>query len=109
MGSLCGNKIGNAGARGAGLGAALQVNTTLTTLKWGRNVDVNVNVDDTGVSQLWWQKGSPHNLGQCSHLHMGSLDHNSIGDEGARDLGAALRVNAALTTLRWECCRNVDV
>ncbi len=33
MGSLCGNKIGNAGARGAGLGAALQVNTTLTTLK----------------------------------------------------------------------------
>jgi hypothetical protein len=31
---------------------------------------------------------------------MGSLDHNSIGDEGARDLGAALRVNAALTTLR---------
>ncbi len=41
----------------------------------------------------------PHNLGQCSHLHMGSLWNNSIGDEGARDLGAALQVNTTLTTL----------
>jgi hypothetical protein len=30
---------------------------------------------------------------------MGSLDINNIGDTGARDLGAALRVNTTLTTL----------
>ena len=41
----------------------------------------------------------PHDLGQCSHLHMGSLRDNNIGDEGARDLGAALQVNTTLTTL----------
>jgi hypothetical protein len=41
----------------------------------------------------------PHDLGQCSHLHMGSLAFNNIGDAGARDLGAALRVNTTLTTL----------
>jgi hypothetical protein len=38
-------------------------------------------------------------LGQCSHLHMGSLGENIIGDAGARDLGAALRVNTTLTKL----------
>jgi hypothetical protein len=31
---------------------------------------------------------------------MGSLSFNDIGDAGARDLGAALRVNTTLTTLR---------
>jgi hypothetical protein len=30
---------------------------------------------------------------------MGSLESNQIGDAGARDLGAALRVNTTLTTL----------
>jgi hypothetical protein len=30
---------------------------------------------------------------------MGSLHFNNIGDAGARDLGAALRVNTTLTTL----------
>jgi hypothetical protein len=30
---------------------------------------------------------------------MGSLVGNDIGDAGARDLGAALRVNTTLTTL----------
>jgi hypothetical protein len=30
---------------------------------------------------------------------MGSLANNNIGDAGARDLGAALRVNTTLTTL----------
>jgi hypothetical protein len=30
---------------------------------------------------------------------MGSLASNSIGDEGARDLGAALQVNTTLTRL----------
>jgi hypothetical protein len=42
----------------------------------------------------------PHDLGQCSHVHMGSLSYNNIGDEGARDVGAALQVNTTLTTLR---------
>jgi hypothetical protein len=42
----------------------------------------------------------PHDLGQCSHLHMGSLGGNNIGDTGARDLGAALRINTILTTLK---------
>ncbi len=41
----------------------------------------------------------PHNLGQCSHLHMGSLGGNAIGAAGARDLGAALQVNTTLTEL----------
>jgi hypothetical protein len=41
----------------------------------------------------------PRDLGQCSHLHMGSLWRNKIGDAGARDLGAALQVNMTLTTL----------
>ncbi len=41
----------------------------------------------------------PHDLGQCSHLHMGSLGDNNIGDEGARDLGLGLQVNTTLTTL----------
>jgi hypothetical protein len=30
---------------------------------------------------------------------MSSLRYNNIGDAGARDLGAALRVNLTLTTL----------
>jgi hypothetical protein len=41
----------------------------------------------------------PHDLGQCSHLHMGSLTNNRLGDEGARDVGAALQVNTTLTKL----------
>jgi hypothetical protein len=41
----------------------------------------------------------PHDLGQCSHLRMGSLDFNNIGDAGARDLGAALQVNTTMTML----------
>jgi hypothetical protein len=44
-------------------------------------------------------ESEPHDLGQCSHLHMGSLGRNYIGDEGARDLGAALWVNTTLTEL----------
>jgi hypothetical protein len=31
---------------------------------------------------------------------MASLANNNIGDEGARDLGAALQVNLTLTTLQ---------
>jgi hypothetical protein len=42
----------------------------------------------------------PHEFGQCSHLHMGSLHFNKVGDAGARDLGAALQVNTTLTELR---------
>jgi hypothetical protein len=42
----------------------------------------------------------PHNLGQCSHLHMGSLRDNNIGAAGARDLGTALQVNTTLTELK---------
>jgi hypothetical protein len=38
-----------------------------------------------------------------SHLHMGSLHYNNIGAAGARDLGAALRVNTTLTTLECGC------
>ncbi len=41
----------------------------------------------------------PHDLGRCSHLHMGSLGVNNIGAAGARDLGAALQVNTTLTKL----------
>ncbi len=43
----------------------------------------------------------PHDLGQCSHLHlhMGSLSGNAIGAAGAGDLGEALQVNTTLTTL----------
>ncbi len=38
-------------------------------------------------------------LVQGSHLHMGSLGGNDIGDAGARDMGAALQVNTTLTSL----------
>jgi hypothetical protein len=40
-----------------------------------------------------------HDLGKCSHLHMGSLDMNNIGAAGVRDLSATLQVNTTLTTL----------
>jgi hypothetical protein len=42
----------------------------------------------------------PYDLGQCSHLHMGSLTGDNIGDAGAQDLGAALQVNTTLTKLK---------
>jgi hypothetical protein len=42
----------------------------------------------------------PQDLGQCSHLLMGSLERSNIGDVGARDLGMALQVNTTLTTLK---------
>jgi hypothetical protein len=46
----------------------------------------------------------PHDLGQCSHLHMVSLCDNNIGAPsgaaGARDLGTALQVNTTLTELK---------
>jgi hypothetical protein len=51
------------------------------------------------VLQLVTEWG-PHDLGQCSHLHMGRLGVNNIGDEGAGDLGAALQVNTTLMTLK---------
>jgi hypothetical protein len=41
----------------------------------------------------------PHDIGQSSHLNMGSLGRNKVGDAGARDLGAALRVNTTLKEL----------
>jgi hypothetical protein len=101
MGSLSSNNIGDAGARD--LGAALQVNTTLTTLEWGWNLNV------MRFEAVWGcQKGSPNDLGQCSHLHMGSLRGNKIGDAGGRGLGAALRVNTTLTTLQWGWDMDVD-
>ncbi len=57
--------------------------------------------------QMWWgcvavavAEREPHDLGQCSHLHMGSLTNNRLGDSKVRDLGAALRVNTTLTRLR---------
>jgi hypothetical protein len=40
----------------------------------------------------------PHDH-ECSHLKMGSLDSNNIGDPGARGLGAAMQVNTTLMTL----------
>jgi hypothetical protein len=58
---------------------------------------MRVNVDV--VVLVYCSCGEPHDLGQCSHLHLDSLWSNQIGDEGARDLGAALQVNTTLTTL----------
>jgi hypothetical protein len=46
------------------------------------------------------REGAPHDLGHCSHLHMGSLFGNDIGDAGARDLGAALQANMTLRKLK---------
>ncbi len=40
---------------------------------------------------------------------MGSLRYNNIGDDGARDLGAALQVNTTLTTLMCGWDVNVDL
>jgi hypothetical protein len=50
------------------------------------------------VLQLRCQR-EPLDLGQCSNVYMGSLRSNKIGDAGARELSAALRVNATLTKL----------
>jgi hypothetical protein len=67
------------------------------------DVDVNVNATSGGAGVLQFKyggrEGAPHDLGHCSHLHMGSLGGNNIGAAGARDLGAALQVNKTLTTL----------
>jgi hypothetical protein len=43
--------------------------------------------------------GRPHDLRQCSRLHMGSLGANDIGAVGTRELAEALRVNRTLTKL----------
>jgi hypothetical protein len=40
-----------------------------------------------------------HDLGQRSHLHMGSLFSNSIGEAGARELFMALQINKTLAEL----------
>ncbi len=52
------------------------------------------------VCYSFGEKEGAHDLGQCSHLHMGSLYYNHIEAAGARDLGAALQVNTTLITLR---------
>jgi hypothetical protein len=44
--------------------------------------------------------GPPRPWPVLSHLHMGSLRGNDISAPGAGDLGAALRVNTTLTTLK---------
>jgi hypothetical protein len=46
-----------------------------------------------------WVVAERSHLRQCSHLYMGSLSRNNIGDETAWYLGAALQVNKTLTTL----------
>jgi hypothetical protein len=43
-------------------------------------------------------RGSPSTL-VSAHLNLGSLSYNNIGAAGARDLGAALRVNRTLMEL----------
>jgi hypothetical protein len=43
-----------------------------------------------------------------AHIH-GSLRDNNIGDDGARDLGAALQVNTTLMTLMCGLYVHVDV
>jgi hypothetical protein len=80
MGSLQNNSIGDAGARD--LGAALQVNTTLKTLRWCQCVAV-------GKSPTF-----------LARANVDSLIENRISDAGARDLGAALHVNTTLVTLK---------
>jgi hypothetical protein len=47
---------------------------------------------------VWWERESPT---FSAHLPVGSLHWKNIGDEGARDLGAALRVNMTLKTLKY--------
>jgi hypothetical protein len=46
------------------------------------------------------ERGPPRPWPVLSYLRMGSLHDNNIGDAGAQDLGAALRVNTTLTELR---------
>jgi hypothetical protein len=109
MGSLDGNHIGDEGA--GYLGAAMRVNTTLTKLKWGLDkmrMSRWCGCERCGcvaVAVTECQEWEPHELGQCSQLHMGSLFDNNIGNAGARDLGTALRVNKTLTELKlgWGC------
>ena len=62
-------------------------------------VDVDGVLRRCGCVAVSVAEREPHDLGQCSHVHMGSLSYTNIGDEGARDLGAALQVNTTLTML----------
>jgi hypothetical protein len=92
--SLDSNNIGDPGARG--LGAAMQVNTTLMTLMWGWDVDVNVEVDVGWGGVGGCGEVTPWQVLTITH---GSLSHNNVGDETAWYLGAALQVNRTLMTL----------
>jgi hypothetical protein len=62
-------------------------------------VDVDVVLRRCGCVAVSVAEWEPHDLVQCSRLHMGSLGDNRIGAAGARDLGVALQVNTTLTTL----------
>jgi hypothetical protein len=82
-GSLGGNSIGDAGARD--LGAALQVNTMLTTLMWGYWHGLLVKT-------MW--------LAWLTSVY--SLLANRIGQAGAQELFTSLQFNKTLERLAWD-------
>jgi len=101
-----GNKIGDEGAKE--LAAALKDNTTLTTLSLGRACSgapphphgtatraraCRGGVRRAAPSVLPHALAAPHRA--CAPRAAG----NQIGDEGAKELAAALEANATLTTL----------
>jgi hypothetical protein len=81
---------------GPGCGAAGQYDADDAGVRLGCGCDV---MRRCGCAAVAVAEREPHDLGQCSHLHMGSLGGNNIGAAGARNLGAALQVNTTLMTL----------
>jgi hypothetical protein len=90
MDSLGENKIGDAGAQD--LGAALQVNTTLTTLEWG----LGCGIESRWCVAIVLKKTM---LVVFTFISLSSLVSNSIGETGARELLTALQFNKALAKL----------
>jgi hypothetical protein len=84
---------------GLGCGAATQHDAEVAVVRLGCGCGCYLRPRWCGCVAAAVAEREPHHLGQCSHLHMGSLDDNNIGDAGARALGAALRVNTTLMTL----------
>ncbi len=84
---------------GPGRGAAGQHDADDAGVRLGCGCGCECYLRRCGCIAVVVTEREPHDLGQCSHLHMDSVSSNSIGDAGARDLGAALRVNTTLTML----------
>jgi hypothetical protein len=87
------SKIGDAGAQR--IGEALKINKALTSLKYASRIRTTPNQ----MRSLCCQQGALTVCG-CSLFGPRSLSENEIGDEGAKHISEALKMNTALTSLK---------